>query len=170
MGNYPSYDSPEGQALVEAEAAGPKTLADVYGSGNSINITPPTVLSGGKNATEIRSRNEQTGAEKGVKLARYDLIPTEPLRILAEHYGRGAQKYAERNWELGLDWSKLYAAAQRHLNQFWAGEDIDPETQTPHVISAAWMCFALCQMMETHPQLDDRPSVASQRDRADGQK
>lgn len=120
-------------------------------------------------AEEVRSYNEKTGAEKGVKLARYDLIPIDPLRILAEHYGKGAAKYAERNWELGIDWSKLYAAAMRHLTQFWAGEDTDPETGTPHVISAAWMCFALCQMMIEHPELDDRPSVSRQRDRADGQ-
>lgn len=116
-------------------------------------------------AEEVRSYNEKTGAEKGVKLARYDLIPIDPLRILAEHYGKGAAKYAERNWELGIDWSKLYAAAMRHLTQFWAGEDTDPETGTPHVISAAWMCFALCQMMIEHPELDDRPSVSRQRDR-----
>src|SRR5210317_809065 len=71
--------------------------------------------------------NPTTGGRKGQKLARYDLIPTLPLEKLAEQYGRGAAKYDERNWERGYDWSLSYEAAQRHLNQFWSGEDWDDE-------------------------------------------
>lgn len=97
-----------------------------------------------------------TGGEKGAKLARFDLIPTGPLWQLAECYGRGATKYEPRNYERGYLWSLSYAAAQRHLNQFWAGEDIDPETGTSHVIAAAWHCFALALFMVTHPEKDDR--------------
>ena len=29
---------------------------------------------------------------------RYDLIPLEPLKRLAELYARGAEKYGDRNW------------------------------------------------------------------------
>jgi hypothetical protein len=97
-----------------------------------------------------------TGGQKGSKLARYDLIPTEPLRLLAELYGRGAQKYDDDNWRRGYDWRLSYAALQRHLNQFWAGEDIDPEMQVPHVINAAWHCFTLAQFMIDHPGYDSR--------------
>ena len=105
---------------------------------------------------EIRSVDPDTGGVKGVKPARFDLIPVRPLTMLAEHFGRGAQKYEARNWEKGYAWSKSYAALQRHLNQFWGGEDIDPETGTPHVICAAWHCFALAEYMTTHPEKDDR--------------
>jgi hypothetical protein len=45
-----------------------------------------------------------TGGVKGQKLARFDLIPVNPLWELAEHFGRGAQKYADRNFERGYDW------------------------------------------------------------------
>ena len=34
-----------------------------------------------------------SGATKQVKEARYDMIPADSLRILAEHYGKGAEKY-----------------------------------------------------------------------------
>ena len=44
-----------------------------------------------------------TGGEKGSKQARYDLIPAIPLDELARVYGRGAEKYLERNWERGYD-------------------------------------------------------------------
>lgn len=74
--------------------------------------------------TEIRSVSS-TGAEKGVKLQRFDLIPIGPLTALAEHYGRGAKKYADHNWRKGYEWGKSYSALMRHLTQFWSGEDYD---------------------------------------------
>ena len=93
-----------------------------------------------------------TGGAKGSKGARFDLIPTGPLWELAEHYGKGAQKY-ERvngidNWRNGYDWSLSYAALQRHVNAFWNGEDIDPENGSKHIIAAAWHCLALAHFAE----------------------
>ena len=103
-----------------------------------------------------------TGASKGSKPARFDLIPTGPLWELAEHYGKGAQKYApvngRDNWRNGYDWHLSYAALQRHANAFWAGEDIDAETGSKHVIAVAWHAFALAEFMASHPDFDDRPT------------
>ena len=45
---------------------------------------------------------------------------------------------------------RCYAAAMRHLTQFWAGEDLDPGEGSKHVIAAAWHCFALAQFMDEH--------------------
>ena len=97
-----------------------------------------------------------TGAQKGTKEERFDLIPVPALTYLARLYGKGALKYADHNWRLGYDWSKSYSAAQRHMNSFWAGEDMDPETQIPHVINAAFHMFALATYLTEHPELDDR--------------
>lgn len=47
------------------------------------------------NIQEVRVINAETGGEKGSKLQRFDLIPSRPLELLAEHYGRGAQKYTK---------------------------------------------------------------------------
>lgn len=110
---------------------------------------------------EIRTKNDLTGAEKGSKLERHDLIPTEALAELATHYGVGAQKYpdADRgipNWRRGYDWSLSYSAALRHLNAFWGGEDRDMETKSKHVIAAAWHCMSLATYMEEYPEGDDR--------------
>lgn len=101
----------------------------------------------------------ETAGKKGVKLARFDLIPPYPLWQLAEVYGRGAEKYADRNWERGVGYMKLFGAMQRHANQFLAGEDIDPLDKQHHLASVAWMAFALLEMQRTHPELDDRPHV-----------
>lgn len=99
-----------------------------------------------------------TGGQKGVKLARFDLIVPETEWELAEHYGKGASKYGDSNWKKGYEWSKAYQAARRHLSQFWNGEDYDNEFDPPskHVIAAAWHCFALAWFMDHFPEYDDR--------------
>lgn len=105
-----------------------------------------------------------TGAEKGSKLERYDLIPAEPLRLLARHYGRGAEKYAERNWERGYGWHLSYAALNRHLWAFWNGEGTDEETGSPHMVAVAWHAFALLEFAHKHPDFDTRPSALKEND------
>ena len=97
-----------------------------------------------------------TGAQKAGNLERYDLLPAEPLRMLAEHYGRGALKYSDDNYRKGYDWRLSYAALNRHLWQFWAGEDIDAETGSPHLVAVAWHAFTLLEFIETHPEFDTR--------------
>lgn len=104
---------------------------------------------------EVRTTSS-TGAEKGVKEARHDLIPGPALDLLARLYGKGAEKYAAHNWRKGYEWSKSYAAAQRHMLLFWEGEDIDPEMGLPHVTCAAFHMFALATYMIEHPEFDDR--------------
>ena len=105
---------------------------------------------------------EQVGykGKKGSKVERFDLIPVRPLMALARHYGIGAKKYDDHNWELGVPWSLNYAAMQRHLNLFWSGVDIDVDPKTgersPHLVAVAWHAFALLEYSLTHPELDDR--------------
>lgn len=105
---------------------------------------------------EVRVIDPDTGGAKGSKLARFDLIPPGPLYALAEHYGRGAEKYDARNWERGTAWSLNFAALQRHAWAFWSGEDIDPDTGSPHLVAVAWHAFALLEFARTHPEKDDR--------------
>ena len=92
----------------------------------------------------------------GSKL-RYDLIPTKPIQDLAEVFTFGAQKYADRNWEKGLEWGRLYAAAHRHLAAFWSGQDLDEESALPHLAHAVWNLVALLEYAETRPEFDNRP-------------
>lgn len=104
---------------------------------------------------EVRTVSS-TGAEKGMKPARFDLIPVEALTTVAELYGRGAEKYEAHNWRRGYEWSKSYAALQRHATQFWAGEDIDEEMDLPHLAAVAFHALALLTFMTEHPEMDDR--------------
>jgi hypothetical protein len=106
---------------------------------------------------EVRVTDPETGGEKGTKLARYDLIPAGPLLQLAEHYGIGARKYADRNWERGYAWSLSFAALQRHAWAFWMGEDTDGETLSHHMAAVAFHAFALMHFGDTDTGTDDRP-------------
>lgn len=101
----------------------------------------------------------KTGGQKGSKLARFDLIPQDALWELAEHYGRGAQKYSGRNWEKGYAWSLSFAALQRHLWAFWWREDNDEETGDPHLAAVAWHAFALLSFALRNIGTDDRPHL-----------
>lgn len=95
--------------------------------------------------------------------ARLDLIDPGFLLRLGEHYGVGAKKYAERNWQNGMSFSRCYASAQRHMLAFWAGENNDAETGSPHVIAAAWNMAALDFYMADatlREKFDDRPKKA----------
>lgn len=107
-------------------------------------------------STETRTVSS-TGGEKGVKRARFDLIPAGPLRLVAEHYGIGAEKYDDRNWERGYEWSKSFGAMMRHAWAFWAGEDLDPESSSPHMAAVCFHALALMEFAEAHPDFDDRP-------------
>jgi Domain of unknown function (DUF5664) len=97
-----------------------------------------------------------TGGVKGSKLARFDQLPADVLWELAEHFGKGGAKYGDSNWRKGYDWKYSYAALQRHLNLFWMGEDYDEETDSKHVIAAAWHCLALAWFMDHKPEYDFR--------------
>lgn len=81
-------------------------------------------------AVEERTTSS-TGGQKGVKLARFELIPAGPLHELAVHYGRGARKYASHQWRQGYEWSKSMGALERHYNDFKAGKDYDVCSNEP---------------------------------------
>lgn len=105
---------------------------------------------------EIRTVSA-SGGEKGVKSARFDLIPVQPLTTVARLYAKGAEKYSAHNWRRGYEWSKSYAALMRHATQFWDGEDNDAETGLPHMASVVFHALALLEFMEEQQHFDDRP-------------
>lgn len=83
----------------------------------------------------------------GVKLdtgkIRFDLLPPDALEAVAQVYTFGAEKYAARNWELGMDWGRVYAAGQRHQHAFWRGENTDQETGYLHTAHMAFAALTL---------------------------
>ena len=92
---------------------------------------------------ETRITDPVTGGQKGSKLARFDLIPMDALWEVAEVFGRGAAKYADRNWEKGYKWGLSVAALQRHLALRLGGEVYDNETGCRHLGQVVWHALVL---------------------------
>lgn len=70
----------------------------------------------------------------------------------------GQKKYAAWNWAQGtFAWSRLYSALQRHLNAWWGGEYLDPETGLPHLWHANCCLMFLTRYVEDGMGKDDRP-------------
>jgi hypothetical protein len=85
------------------------------------------------------------------------LLPPELLTEVAKVLEKGAIKYAPRNWELGMDWSRVYGSLMRHLIAWWGGEDNDPETGLPHVAHIATNAAFLVAYNARGVGNDDRP-------------
>lgn len=85
-----------------------------------------------------------------------DLIDNAFLIELSNVLGFGARKYAAHNWRGGINYSRLIAAAYRHLGAINSGEDIDPESGLSHAGHLACCVMFLSKMMQTRPDLDDR--------------
>jgi len=75
--------------------------------------------------------------------------------------GTGADKYGAFNWvETGVSAATYYEAAMRHLMQWYAGEDVDPESGQPHTAHVR-ACMAIVIDAEAQGVLsDDRPKTA----------
>lgn len=61
-----------------------------------------------------------------------------------------------RNWEAGMDWSRVFSALQRHTWAWWGGEDKDPETGFSHLEHAACCIMFLNAYEQRGIGKDDR--------------
>ena len=84
-----------------------------------------------------------------------------PLGVVAElglAMLEGALKYGRHNYRrAGVRGFVYYDAARRHLDAWWEGEDIDPDSGLPHLVKAM-ACLAVMrdsQMIGNF--VDDRP-------------
>ena len=99
------------------------------------------------------------GAKYDKDKLRFDLIPVRPLAKIAWVFTMGAKKYAERNWEKGIKFGRLFGALIRHSWLWWAGETYDQEDGQHHLSSVAWIAMVLMELEETKPEFDDRPRI-----------
>lgn len=103
-----------------------------------------------------------TEVKEGTKLddgkLRTDLLPVDAVKEVAKVLTLGAQKYADRNWEQGINYSRVYAAALRHMFAMWDRQDVDPESNLLHAAHAATnLLFLLAYQLRNMTEFDDRP-------------
>lgn len=91
--------------------------------------------------------------------APWHLLPWDAVRAIVLVLAFGATKYAPRNWERGMDWSRCYAACIRHLTAWWDGEGKDVETGFSHLWHAGCCIIFLIAFELRGTGRDDRPAA-----------
>ena len=97
-----------------------------------------------KTNKEAQTRFEEAkkvGLKFDTKKLRWELLPLGPIRSVIKVIMLGSEKYADDNWKHVDDWRRrYYAAAMRHLTDWFEGEEIDPESGESH-LSHALCCL-----------------------------
>lgn len=107
-------------------------------------------------SSEVRLTDPATGAQKGRKPERFELLPWGALEEVARVYGFGAHKYEDHNWRKGYPWSWSLGALIRHTSRILCGEDRDPESGLLHSAHVAFHALALTEYMLYRTGTDDR--------------
>jgi hypothetical protein len=89
--------------------------------------------------------------------APWHLLPWGAVAVVVSVLDFGCRKYGPRNWEKGMDYSRLFSAAQRHMTAWFNGEDKDPETGLSHLAHAGCCVLFLLTFTITGKGNDDRP-------------
>lgn len=111
---------------------------------------------------ESRMEGRKDDAEK----VRLDLIAPEFIFAVGRVATFGATKYADRNWEKGMKWGRVFGATMRHLWCWWGGQgpttrsflfgDLDEETGFSHLWHASCCLMFLVTYEERGAGIDDR--------------
>ena len=114
----------------------------------------------------VTSRHADFGAGKATNpkdaiatdKAPLHLVPASFKAYTATALAEGALKYGAWNWRAaGVRASVYVSALQRHLDKWFNGEDIDPDTGVPHLANAAACLAVLIDSDVQGSMTDDRP-------------
>lgn len=105
-----------------------------------------------------KRQNFTTGAVRDTQenKGRYDLLSIPAMRRLAQHMEKGADKYAERNWEKGIPASRCFSSAMRHMFQW-----MDGKGDEDHLAAAMWNIMVIMHFEERKPEMIDVPERSS---------
>lgn len=87
------------------------------------------------------------------------LVPPSATHYLALAFKDGAAKYGPYNWrDAGVSASVYVAAAKRHIDAWWDGEDLSQDAEVEH-LAHAMACMAIVLDAASVGMLnDDRPT------------
>jgi hypothetical protein len=138
----------DGQLLADLESAAVSDHGVIFAS--DINKEPSM-----RDAVEAGPARKNDGGKPAISL-----IPPEVLFELGKVLEFGAQKYAARNWEKGLNYDRVFSALQRHLWSWWdpTQPDVDDETGLSHLSHALCnLAFLVHFEQRNRKELDNRP-------------
>jgi len=117
--------------------------------------------------TTAKKSNETKGTNPkdavGVRKWRhYSSVPQTVIWELGVAMLEGARKYGRHNYRVsGVRASVYVDAAKGHIDQWWEGEDKDPDTGLSHITKSIASLVVLRDAMINDMYVDDRPPKAS---------
>lgn len=94
----------------------------------------------------------------GVTKAPLHLVPPVSIQAEAEAFADGANKYGPYNWREKTVSASIYvAAAKRHIDAWWDGEEVSRDAQVLHLGHAKACLSILIDAMSIGKLNDDRP-------------
>lgn len=126
-------------------------------------MTNGPLLSNPERINKAGSHNTPTTLNVGRKddkgKLRADLLPVDALLKVAEVLTYGADHYEDRNWEKGIEFSRVYGALLRHLFAWHTHHTIDQESRLLHLAHAATDALFLLHyaLDDAYNEFDDRP-------------
>lgn len=78
-------------------------------------------------------------------------------RVLYLATKREKDPYPIWNWATGMDWSIPYSCLIRHMDDWYCGEDFDPESGEHHLDHALCNLLFLIHYRDAYKEGDDRP-------------
>ena len=124
---------------------------------NEINDYMQFMNDGGE---RITYENGGADREPSIGKGRFDLLSPFSITRVARWYELGAQKYAPRNWEKGIPFSRCIDSALRHTFKYLMGmRDED------HLAAACWNLMAIMHYEGMgRDDLDDLPHFVEDKD------
>ncbi len=105
----------------------------------------------------------RTGLKKDEGKPRWELVPYDAVRGAVYILTTGAIKYADRNWERGIAYGRVYGALQRHLDAWWMAK-VEGNDGTDAESGRSHLDHAMCELMflsayekRRMTEFDDRP-------------
>jgi len=94
----------------------------------------------------------------GIKKVPASVLPRNVIADVALGMMEGARKYGRHNYRaIGVRASVYFDATNRHLDAWWEGEDIDPDSGLSHITKAISSLVVLRDAMMNEKMTDDRP-------------
>lgn len=109
-------------------------------------------------SVNLPDNNPKTAA--GAKKAQLHLVPASAIHAESYAFADGADKYGPYNWRKdGVTVSTYISAARRHLDDYFDGEDLVPDSKSgAHHLGAVRACMAILIDAKKYNMLnDDRP-------------
>lgn len=132
---------------------------------NSFNGAQDEIISAIEMKDTNVSKDTNPKDSVGVKKVPMSTVPTQVIMEVGLAMLEGARKYGRHNYRVaGVRSSVYYDALQRHINQWWEGEDVDPESGLNHITKAISTLVVLRDAMLNDKLTDDRPPSVKNQD------